>query len=593
MDLDALPEARELHARKRRWLLVLGGNLTVLVVMLGLPWLRGYLRTRTLWEAFGAYGACLLDGETVPTPGLGMPVGHEARFATRALRDPAFYARCDDALGALAPGEVTFLMPDVKTAENDLRGAVALVRSELLPLAVRTPGSRLSRRPLAALERLRAALANHTRATGAVDVPERDAFALRKGDAVLPTPARLPIAAGGIAQISLWSAGDALHALALDASHLSYLALRGGKLEQVRFARPKLLEAVLPHAAPDTFVWAMPRARCAERATGCADKSLGIATLALPLRDAPAPRWLGGHPSGRPDRTMHVDAAHARVLAELRDGASELRTFDLTQHAGASGEAPLSGTATGPHVVSGSPLLLTREAASEVFTASAVDDTTVLRAVGADESQVLAAQPGTSAPWLVGCRDDDGLGLAFGNDAGVRLVNVDGAGAPTSWEPVALALRDVVHVSDPRRDRVQRVCGIAGQAVALTLAQGDRLSLVRCRVGEQVCRVEPVAGSVYGFAALRWGERLVIAYAGAGDLNQVRVRTVALDAPLSDAEQVPAACWSDGEGLCGLPLLARAGPRLLLAARTGADLGVVESADGLTWSTLRELAKPE
>src|SRR5690606_27189439 len=136
--------------------LVIGlGNLLLLVVMLGVPWVRGYFRTRALWDAFARYEACLYGGEPRREPGLGMPQGHEAYFATRALREPGWAAACDDELSALAPDEALFIMPGLKVAEADLRAAVKLVRAELAPLSVRTPGAHLSTRPLRALDRLR------------------------------------------------------------------------------------------------------------------------------------------------------------------------------------------------------------------------------------------------------------------------------------------------------------------------------------------------------------------------------------------------------------------------------------------------------
>src|ERR1700712_364497 len=113
----------DLHAGKRRILIIVGGNFALFVVMIGLPWLRGYLRTRALWHAFGAFGACLFGGTVAEQPGLGVPIGYESHFATRALAKPGWYNDCNDELSALAPPDATFLMPSVKVAENDLRAA--------------------------------------------------------------------------------------------------------------------------------------------------------------------------------------------------------------------------------------------------------------------------------------------------------------------------------------------------------------------------------------------------------------------------------------------------------------------------------------
>ena len=80
-DLPDVAAFAELQAKKRRVLLTLLGNLVLLVLMVGGPWLRGYLRARDSWQAFGRYTACLYGGSPSPEPGLGLPLGSEAYFA--------------------------------------------------------------------------------------------------------------------------------------------------------------------------------------------------------------------------------------------------------------------------------------------------------------------------------------------------------------------------------------------------------------------------------------------------------------------------------------------------------------------------------
>lgn len=591
---DELTGAAELHAGKRRGLVIVLGNALLLVLMLGVPWLRGYYRAHARWSAFARFGACLYGGEPRERPGLGMPKQHEAHFATRALREPGLVAQCEDELAAIAPDEAIFILPGLKTAEADVRGAVKLVRDELAPLVARSPGARLSTRPLRAIERLRAALANHATATGVVSVPEGDAFSLPNED-VIPTPARLPLYAGANAALSLWGSDLELHALATDSSGVSHVHVRAGKFEQTRAPRPKLLQGAVPREHPHTFVWAMSHARCRERSGGCADKALGVASVQLADTSLPTPRWLGAHPSGRIDRSVCRAAARIVVAAESSDGATELREFELSEEAQASANAempPLAPARTWSPRSSGPTLVLSSETGAKVLGVSAGEGTSVLQALSADGAEPLAELPSGASPWVVGCTDARGLGFAFGHGDKLMVGARADDGTVTRWAAVDLTLRDVVDEREPARDRVVRLCGVANGALLVALDRSDRLHVVRCLDGEPTCHVEPIAHAVRSFAALAHGAHLTVAYAGDGEASQVRVRTAPVSSADRGEEQVPAICWSDARGLCGAPSLAYVGGRLLLGAREGTDLMLLESADdGKSWQPLKGLGR--
>lgn len=593
MTTEELIGTAELHAGKRRLAVVVLGNALLLVLMLGVPWLRGYFRTRALWTAFARYGACLCGGEPRAEPGLGMPRGHEAYFATRALREPGFFTACDAQLSALAPDEAIFILPGLKTAEADLRGAVKLVRSELLPLSARTPGARLSTRPLRALERLRAGLANHTTATGIAAVPEGDAFSLPR-DPALPTPARLPLYAGVNASVSLWGSDVELSALAIDATGISSVHLRAGKLEQTRAPRPKLLQAALPHEQPQSFVWAMSEARCHERVGGCADKALGVASVELPASALPVPRWLGAHPSGRLDRSFYREGSQILIAARTSSGETELREFELSGEAEASANAdmpPLAATRTWDTRATGQTLILAEQRAPVVLSARTNDGQALLEQITPEGALAIATLPSKGAPWLVGCVASEGLGFAFGHGQGL-LVGLKRGEQLTRWEPLELELTNVVVDERRERDRVQLACGYPEGLAAVVRDRRDRLHALRCLVGEPRCRVESIATAVKGFAVLAHERQLSVAYAGDGEASQVRVRSAPFVAEERGPEQVPAVCWSDARGLCGAPLLAYVGGRMLLGTREATDLMLLESADlGLTWQPLKGLGR--
>lgn len=587
---DQALDARALHGNKKRWLTIVGGNAALLLLMVGIPWLRGYLRSRELWHAYAAYGACLFAGKQSAEPGLGLPPAHEAYFATRAVREPSWAQRCDDKLGAMALPEATFVLPSVKVAEMDLRAAVKLLRTELLPLSARAPGTRLSVRPLRAFERLRAGLANHTRASGVVEVPEGPAFTMPSSSAVLPTPARLPLYAGAHALVSLWGSDAELNALATDHTGISFVHVQAGQLTQNRVTRPRLLEAALPRAQPESFVWAMSRARCAEREHGCADKALGIARVSLPVESIPTPRWLGAHPSGRLDRSLWRDDARVVVAAATSQGQTELREFALDRESEASAQPdapPLAASQTWAVRAPGDPLLLPRAGGPRVLVAARADAGMTLSELTPTALNQLAELPGSGRPWVVACQLGESVQLAFGHEHAL-VVRTDEQQLP----PMPLSLADVVDNQDAAYDRVRPLCGAGDTLRTLVHEKSDRLLLVSCEPGAPACRSEPIAADVHGFAALVHNGRLVVAYAGAGDSSQIRVRSLSLAAPDAAEEQVPAVCWSDSRGLCGTPTLALVGERILLGAREGTDMRMLESGDaGLTWVPLKGLAK--
>jgi hypothetical protein len=83
-----------------------------------------------------------------------------------------------------------------------------------------------------------------------------------------------------------------------------------------------------------------------------------------------------------------------------------------------------------------------------------------------------------------------------------------------------------------------------------------------------------------------------VAFAGAKNTAQIRLQTLDVRGQLLGTERVPAACWAPRGGLCGTPTLQRVGQRLLLGAREGTDLMLLESADlGESWEPLRGLKR--
>ena len=188
-----------------------------------------------------------------------------------------------------------------------------------------------------------------------------------------------------------------------------------------------------------------------------------------------------------------------------------------------------------------------------------------------------------SARWVTGCAEQGGVGYAAGNGATLSIGRINEVG-PRSFAPLALATRDVIHESDPRRDRVQRLCRNEG-ALAVVLTTESELLVVWCEDSEPSCRSLSVSKGVSSFAALSDPQGVLLAYAGDADAPQIFVRRLDLRRGALTPARIAAPCWASSRGLCGQPILERLGARVLLGARQGTDLLLLESGDeGATWT---------
>jgi hypothetical protein len=590
-----IAELKEQAAKKRRLLWALFGNVVLLVVMLGGPFARGILRAHQAWRDFGRFGACLYGGKTLENPGLGVPTGSEAHFAAELLgRAPEWPERCQTLLHQILADEPIFLLPTVKSAEIDVRTAAKVVERELEAVLERVPGERLSLRPLRAVEQLRAVLSRHALTAGVMEVPQDDAFALDNKRHGLPIPTRVPIYAASDARLALWGGDSELHALALDSTGVSYAHVAGGSMNQARLARPKLLESFVPSPAGGWFVWAMPQRRCRDRAEGCATKALGVAALSLPLSQLPLPRWLGAHPFGRIDRSLWFRETQLSVLAEASDKQLQLRAFSVPSEPTdqAATELPplapihsLASVAASDAqfaALAGEPLPL--------FVSHSAEATTLWRLDG-EGPRSLAQLGASNSAWLSVSTCADQVALAFGTERELLLATIQPDNSLLAWPALPLGLTDVVHERDASHDRVQVVCAADKRMLVFARDPHDALLAIVCEPGA-TCAHRALANDVQSFTAQRMEEELWLAYAGSKNLAQIRLLGLDLKAEARVAERVVAACWAPQGGLCGAPVLARVGQRLLLGAREGTDLMLIESPDGgHNWEPLRGLKR--
>jgi hypothetical protein len=593
-DDPELAEFGALAAKKKRFLWALLGNVVLLVVMLGGPFLRGVLRAHALWQRFGTFAGCIYGGTPIDGGGLGIPIGSEAQFAARLLaRAPDWPERCLVTLRALLPDEPTFLLPSVKRAENDVRTAASIVERELEAVLVRVPGERMSTRPLRAIDQLRGILTRHALTAGVIDLPEDDAITLdpRRG---LPIPTRVPIYASSDARIALWGGDSELHGLALDGNGVSYVHVAGGSMSQARLPRPKLLEAFVPGPGGGWFVWAMPQRRCRERAEGCAKKALGVAALVLPLSTMPFPRWFGAHPAGRIDRSMWFAEERFLVVAEAPEQQLQQRLFQLPPEPAdeaASALPPVAASQSSESVVGSDVWLGTLAGEPLSLFATHAESGSELWQLREDGPHSLAQLAGSQSVWLSGKSCADHVALVFGTERELRVARLGGEQALTSWPVLPLGLTDVVHERDPSHDRVRLACVGEGRTLLLVRDSKDTLRALACAPGG-ACEESVIAGAVQSFAVETHDDTALVAFAGARGKAQVRLVTLDVRGQVRQAERVPSACWEPRGGLCGTPTLQRVGQRLLLGSREGTDLLLLESADqGASWEPLRGLKR--
>jgi hypothetical protein len=382
-------------------------NLALALALLGVPYWRGRVLAADSRLRFAELSCCLMGGQIPERPGLSLPQGDRDQFAAKALSAQTSWPdSCRPALQRLAPEPAIFLWPSVKHAIADQRAAVELTERELAQLATRRKAGlrRVPERPLQALRRLQAATVLLARAGGAESELDNDAIRWTAPPA-LAMPARLPLTAASDANLDLYSDGSALEALALDGRGVSYLRVNQGKIDRERVRRTSFVRGVVRAGADARIVWAMPDARCAERADRCAGRPLGMSPYEQGASALAEPVWkLAGHPAGRIDRVLAAQAS-GRVWLLARSsaaGALELMRFDLPERTmpapGTTAPPPLEPTSRVSVRAEPAQSTDTRAAAPADAAAPGASATPLASAAAARAAtQADAAAPGASA----------------------------------------------------------------------------------------------------------------------------------------------------------------------------------------------------
>lgn len=584
-DEDTRLWAKALHQRSRSLFVIVAGNVLMLLLLVGGPVWRGQARARATWQAHAAFASCLLGAKAASPAGIGAPDDEPERLSAQLFAGvSAWPGRCHGLLGRIAPESAIFLLPGVKHAELRVREAVRVLRVELGALSRFKHAERVPVRPLLALAQLRQMIRAQSEEAGIVELPLHSVID-GKHPAPLAAPAELPLYASRDAILSVWGNDLLLRVLAVDGTGVSYLEAQPGiPYRRSRMVRPASLRGVRRTETSTLLVWATPEARCRERADGCLGKTTGFAVAEEPVLELPKARFVAAHLAGRPDRSLALVAGKLHMTVGTLNRAKTVRDLLFSE--------ALMVDETLPPIVPApaweaeqQDVVLFASAARMWALASGHDETMgTLSLADSAGSEPLVSFARPTLPWVTGCSEQDGIGYVTGDGATLVLGRVTET-ARRAFEPVAVATRDVIHDTDPGQDRVVRLCRKDG-ALSVVHTSDDELIAVFCADGEANCRSLSVAKDVRSFAALASAQGAIIAFSGDSTTPQMFVRTLDVArATLSEA-RIPSACWASSRGMCGRPILARLGARVVLGARQGTDLVLLESADeGVRWTT--------
>lgn len=573
-----------------------GANLVLVGLLLGVPYVRGQRIASHERHGFATLAQCLFGGSAAKAPGFVLPLGERERFASQVIYAPSDWPlRCTTPLRALAPKAALFLWPAVKRAGADVRAAIKLVDEQLRELhrARRRGQARVSSRPLDALARLQAALTLMAEATDQTEGIDGEAVRFTAPPR-LPAPARLPLGAGESAQLVLTTTPTMLEAFALDGRGVSWLQLEDGKVDRERVKRASLVRTVLYAAGVPYVVWATPEARCREREDHCAQRAMGVAPYEKGAGALVTPTWLGGHPAGRPDRVLRIDATGAVHLVARADaqGALALRRFQLPEQAQTAAETsptpPLAAVESSPiteaGLTAGDGLWLDGQPRAIAY-AAVSGNAVIARIAWVTKLQqplalggLAATAAATARPFGVACSAEQVHWFVYGNDETWRIarVAIDGTVSESPTQPTALD--QPIHLDNPALDRVRVSC-TADRALVFVLDRRDTLSLSSCLDDGSCSKARALAPNVAAFAAASTPSGSLVVSCGLAPARELRALRLDPDGAPASSPTTPAACWEPQGGLCGVPTLATDGNRIVLAARDGEDLLVVESDD--------------
>lgn len=607
-------------------LTALAVNALLALLLVGGPWLRGRQRAMEARQAFAEFAACVWGGDPSARPGLGLPEGEVLRYAHRVLHaSDDWPERCRSSLRRVTQDPAWVLYPTIKQAEKVVADAVVYVDEGITDLARERTSEPMRRVPMdlhRRVERLLAALSNLAAESGTDR--RLTAPAITFDDASLPvvTPTRVPLKVSRRASPRMWAHGDGLVTCAMDRLAIAYAKVGAGGMSLQRVRRPSLVQGTIPGPEGSPWlVWAMPDDRCAEDGAACAGRASGVAPLQRHHARAPDPLWLAAHPDGPIEHTVRVHAAKGSgetvavdILARRPEGGMEVRRFlvgpaegaedpdDATRDEAAqdvereSASDP-DGAPVAPRDPDATWSLPNHGIGGAARWVPSVDP--AVHVTAEDEGASLWIRPlhdGPGAaparvahapmdgmgepPWLRACPYRKGAWVLYGRGAKASLARLTAEGQ-------ARAVDDPLP-ANARPDRLSLACNEAGVTIVQPEEDTPRIAWWRCDA-DGCDALPPIAARARHVQAIREGDTTVVAFAE-GRNAQVRVVVMNDGATAPTPPQAVAPCFGDDGGHCGRPVLTARNGRILVGARDGSDLLVVETVDGgRTWLPMRGL----
>jgi hypothetical protein len=362
----------------------------------------------------------------------------------------------------------------------------------------------------------------------------------------------------------------ALRIAGLDARHVEEVIERAGHVDSLRIARPSSVRGLTPGPDGTWLVWATRESACADDGHRCAKRRTAFGLLAEGTSE-PLPQFrVGGHPSMRLDRSIRVTRDEAWILARTGEqgNETEFRRFSLIAGAPSPVDTPGDDALPVRSPIAFLPLgrpadAVLGESGPEWIVEDAVGEATLRRDRGAPiPLGSMRVQRGQTV--IVPC------------GAWSVVATLDGVAAVMPDSLVVahfvLQLRPPVLGADAGDDAI--ACTPTSDGVDV-VALGRDHALVRWACSVAGCgESQTVATEAHHFSVGHASGTTLVAWSG--DRAHPQVRVARLRGPSVGPVEIPSPCWDTGEGLCGSPLVLTGDGRLLVGARAGAELLLVE-----------------
>lgn len=561
-------------------MVAVAANVALSIVLVGWPYLRGRTRARESVTALREFSSCLLGGAPVVEAdadlvGLAIPRGERERYAALYLTGASDWpASCGTSLDAMEHEPAIFLMPAVKTGEAEIHEAANAMRASLTTLTEARTLSHggVPERPLQDFAVLRAAVTSMLIANGLEPDPARAMVAFGESTS-LAEPSRVPTRTAS----GWWhlSSHEAVRIVAADSRAVAELLVREGvdgapaNVRLVQLRRPSNARGVVVASDATWLTWTTSESTCDADERHCALRSTGLGRLRDDATTLETEWWLSGHPLGRAEQAVYVDASLAVIVARAVEEPASLRVFErsaITAAAPSEDEAPHAPTRVIP-LQAMRDFVLTEQG---LIALESREDTALLTQTPFDESaRTETPLPLSSAQWLLSCRN---ARLVGDTQSTVLVAN----GTTQRFEtPVDAPF----HGASRDEDTVRLVCN--GAEVAWGSLADGQLVIHRC--AESCTSFTWPVSDVTSFD-LALHEGVLWALAAHEGSREVLVQRVGVDA----APHAPAACWDSGHGFCAPARFSEGEGALVIGARDESEVvllmlrqGVFEGIPGL------------